>query len=218
MRRFAWKLAPALALLACRAIAQGVAEVPDDGLLRVPSSREAAVYRSPDVSFVQYKRLMFDRVTVSFRAGWLRDHPKLTESDVERVRSRAATGFQEELARELVDRGNYVLAEAPAADVLRVKPLIVGLDQTAPTAGMDPSLRSYARTAVKMTLIVELYDAASGVLVGRIHDLVPAREYPEPRKLDQVFIDTEARLAFANTSRLVHEALSVAMTERRQGH
>jgi hypothetical protein len=216
MQPFAWKLAPVLALFACCAIAQGVADVPDDGLVRVPSSSEAAVYRSPDVSFVQYKRLMFDRVSVSFRAGWLRDHPKLTESDVERVRSRAATGFQDELTHELIGRGNYVLAEAPAPDVLRIKPLIVSLDQTAPMAGTDPSLRSYARTPVKMTLIVELYDAASGVLVGRVHDLVPSREYPEPRRLDQVFIDTEARLAFANTSRLVHEALSVAMTERRQ--
>ncbi|HEV7609345.1 MAG TPA: DUF3313 family protein [Steroidobacteraceae bacterium] len=214
MRRHAWKFAPALALLAIGAFAQVATEVPGDGLVRIPSSREAAVYRSPDVSFVQYKRLMFDRVAVSFKAGWRRDHPKLSEAEVERVRSRAASGFQEELAHELVDRGHYVIAEAPAPDVLRVKPLIVDLDQTAPTAGMDPSLRSYARTATKMTLIVELYDAASGVLVGRIRDLEPAREYPEPRRLDQVFIETEARHAFANASRLVHEALSVAMTER----
>jgi hypothetical protein len=66
-----------------------------------------------------------------------------------------------------------------------------------------------------MTLIVELYDASSGVLVGRVVDLTPPREYPEERRLDQVFIDTEARGAFANASRLAHEALSVAMAERR---
>jgi hypothetical protein len=214
MRRNTWKLAPALALLACCALAQVAEDAPDDGLVRVTSSRDAAVFRSADVTFVQYKRLMFDPATVTFKAGWRRDHHKLTEAQVERVRSRAATGFQDEIRKELVDRGRYRVTTEPAPDVLRVKPLIVELDQTDPTAGTVLGKRSFSRTAVKMKLIVELYDAASGVLVGRIHDLTPPREYPQPRLLDQVFIDTEARRAFANASRLAHEALSVAMTER----
>jgi hypothetical protein len=206
-------IAPALALVACGAFAQDAA-VPDDGLKQVTSGRESAVYRSPDVSFTQYKRLMFDVTTVRFKAGWRRDHPKLTEAQVERVRSRAATGFREELVRELADRGPYPIAEAPAPDVLRIKPLIVSLDQTDPMAGSDPNLRTFARTAVRMTLIVELYDASSGVLVGRVTDLLPPREYPEPRRLDQVFIESEARYAFAHAAGLVHEALGLAMTER----
>jgi hypothetical protein len=214
MRRNTWKFTPALALFACCAIAQVAADAPDDGLVRFPSSRDAVVYRSPDVSFLQYKRLMFDPATVSFKAGWRRDHYKLTEEQVERVRSRAATGFQEELRKELVDRGKYVVAAAPAPDVLRIKPLIVDLDQTDPFAGTVSGERSYARTAVRMKLIVELYDSASGVLVGRIHDLALPREYSEPRRLDKVFIEAEARSAFANASRLTHEALSVAMTEK----
>jgi hypothetical protein len=212
--RFVWKVAPALALFACCAVAQVAADAPDDGLVRVPSSREAAVFRSPDVAFTQYKRLMFDRVSVSFVAGWTRNHRKVTEAITERVRSRAAKGFEDELMSELVKRGRYALAEAPAPDVLRVKARIADFDQTDPTAGTVPGERSYARTAGKMTLIVEFYDAASGVLVGRVVDLTPPREYPEPRRLDQVFIESEARHAFANASRLAHEALSVAMTER----
>jgi hypothetical protein len=211
--RFGWKISPALVLAAFGAVAQP-APVPDEGLVHIPSSRDAAVYRSPDVNFTQYKRLIFDATTVTFKGGWRRDHYKLTEAQVERVRSRAATGFQEEIRKELVDRGRYPVAEAPGPDVLRIKPLIVGLDQTDPMAGTDPTLRTFARTAVKMTLIVELYDSSSGVLVGRITDLVPPREYPEPRRIDQVFIETEARRAFANAALLAHEALSVAMIER----
>jgi hypothetical protein len=212
--QLAWKLAPTLALFACGALAQVAADAPDDGLVRMPSSRDAAVFRSPDVGFTQYKRLMFDRVSVAFITGWTRNHPKVTEADTERVRSRAAKGFEEELVRELVKRGRYELAEAPAPDVLRVKARIADFDQTDPNAGLVPGLRSYSRTAGKMTLIVELYDASSGVLVGRVVDLTPPREYPEPRRLDQVFIETEARIAFANASVLAHEALSLAMTER----
>jgi hypothetical protein len=210
----AWKIAPTLALFACGAIAQVAADAPDDGLVRVPSSRDAAVFRSPDVGFTQYKRLMFDRVTVTFVSGWTRNHPKVTEADTERVRSRAAKGFEDELTKELVKRGRFALAEAPAPDVLRVKARITGFDQTDPNAGLVPGVRSFSRTAGKMTLIVELYDASSGVLVGRVVDLTPPREYPEQRRLDQVFNDSEARFAFANASLLVHEALSLAMTER----
>ena len=212
--RLAWKMAPTLVLFACGTFAQVAADAPDDGLVRMPSSREAAVFRSPDVGFTQYKRLMFDRVSVTFVTGWTRNHPKVTEADTERVRSRAAKGFEDELMRELVKRGRYTLAEAPAPDVLRVKARIADLDQTDPNAGLVPGVRSYSRTAGKMTLIVELYDASSGVLVGRVVDLTPPREYPDPRRLDQVFDESEARFAFANTSRLVHEALSLAMTER----
>ena len=174
--RLAWKMAPALALCACGAFAQVAADAPDEGLVRMPSSREAAVFRSPDVGFTQYKRLMFDRVSVSFVTGWIRNHPKVTEADTERVRSRAAKGFEDELMRELVKRGRYALAEAPAPDVLRVKARIAGFDQTDPNAGLDPGVRSFSRTAGKMTLIVELYDASSGVLVGRVVDLTPPRD------------------------------------------
>jgi hypothetical protein len=173
------------------------------------------VYRSHDVSFVQYRRLMFDPVTVTFKSGWRRQNKKLSESEVERIRSRAVEQFRDELARELIERGNYPLAPAPAADVLRIKASILDLDQSAPSAGIVPGMRSYARSTGEMMLIVELFDSASGVLVGRVVAPQRARTHSVPQLVDQVTIETDARIGFANAARLTREALNVAITERR---
>lgn len=186
----------------------------DDGLVRVESSRKGAVFRSPDVRFDRYKRVMFDPVTVTFKSGWRRVYSRLTEPEVERIRSRAAIQFQEELQHELVKLARYKLAEAPAPDVLRIKARIEQFDQKAPSTNDIRGIRTYAREAGDMVLIVELYDASSGVLVARIVDPEKAKEYTEPQLIDRVFVETEAQKSFENASRLTREALNVAITER----
>ena len=65
-----------------------------------------------------------------------------------------------------------------------------------------------------MTLIVELYDAPSGVLVARIVDPEKAREYRVLKMIDRIFVEAEAQRSFANAARLAREALNVAITER----
>jgi hypothetical protein len=206
----------ALVLMATCALAQDEFQPADEGLVQVTSRRDAAVYRSPDVSFAQYRRLMFDRVSVTFKAGFRRNHPKLTEEDVERLRSRAAAQFQDELERELAERGKFPVAEEPAPDVLRVKAMLTSFEPNAPNAGRTPGERAYARSAISsMVLMVELYDAASGVLVGRILDLTTPMEYQRPQRIDQVVLEDESRRAFKHAAQLVRDAINVAMTERR---
>jgi hypothetical protein len=213
------RLATILSLLlsgfAGSASAQPGGEVTDDGLVRAPSSRAGIVYRSPDVNFAQYRRVQFDPVAAAFKPGWRRENRKLSEAEVERIRSRAAEQFHDELESELTGRGHYPLAESPAPDVLRIKASIVDLDRPAPNAGNVPGVRSYARSTGEMTLLVELYDAASGILVARIITPQHAKTYSVPQFVDQVTIETDAAIAFANAARLTREALNVALTERR---
>ena len=122
-----------------------------------------------------------------------------------------ALAFHEELVAELVERGGFTLAEAPAPDVLLIAPAITELDITAPDAGSTPGTRSFVRTAGSMTITMELRDAASGVTVGRIIDYEKGRE---TRELQQVNHITEARIAFANAARYTRSALNIAKTER----
>lgn len=205
-----------LALLAGCALAQGESGLLDEGLVQVPSSRNAAVYRSPDVSFAQYRRLMFDPVQVNFKSGFRRNHPKLTEDDVERLRSRAAAQFLDELEKELARRGKFPVAEAPAPDVLRVKAMLMSFEPNSPNAGKTPGERAYARSAINsMVLVVELFDAASGVLIARITDLTAPVEYQRPQRIDQVVLEDESRQAFKHAAGLVRDAINLAMTERR---
>jgi hypothetical protein len=216
MRKLASTLTFALVIFAGGVLAQepDPDAIVDDGLVRVESSRKGAVFRSPDVRFERYKRVMFDPVTVSFKSGWRREYSRLTEAEVERIRSRAATQFREELEQELVKLARYTLAEAPAPDVLRVKARIEQFDQKAPSTNDIRGVRTYARQAGDMLLIVELFDASSGVLVGRIFDPEKSKEYTDPQLIDRVFVEAEAQKSFENAARLTREALNVAITER----
>jgi Protein of unknown function (DUF3313) len=209
-------LAMCLALLCSAAGAQVISDVTEDGLVRVPSSRKAGVYRLPDATFAQYRRVMLAPASVVFRKNWDRKNldrltTGLKPSERQRIADDMALAFHEELVAELVERGGFVLAEAPAPDVLLITPAITELDITAPDAGSTPGSRSFVRTAGSMTLIMELRDAASGVTVGRIIDHEQARETRELLLVNHI---TEARIAFANAARYTRSALNIARTER----
>jgi hypothetical protein len=65
-----------------------------------------------------------------------------------------------------------------------------------------------------MKLAVELRDAASSVIVGRIIKMVQPREFTVLQFASQVSNFSEARIGFADTARFTREALNVARTER----
>ena len=205
-----------LALLCSAAVAQVVSDVTEDGLVRVPSSRKAGVYRLPDATFSQYRRVMIAPASVAFRKNWDRQNldrlnTGLKPSERQRIVDDMALAFHEELVAELVERGGFALAEAPAPDVLLIAPAITELEITAPDAGSTPGSRSFVRTAGSMTLVMELRDAASGVTVGRIIDHEQARETRELLEVNHI---AEARIAFANAARYTRSALNIAKTER----
>jgi len=205
-----------LMLLAAAASAQQLSDMTEDGLVRVPSSRKAGVYRLPDATFAQYRRIMLEPASVAFRKNWDRKgldrlDTGLKPSERQRIANDLVLALQEEMVAELVQRGGFVLTETPAPDVLLIAPAITELEITAPDAGSTPGTRTFVRTAGSMTLIVELRDAASGVTVGRIIDFEQARE---TRELQMVNNMTEARIAFANAARYTRSAINIAKTER----
>jgi len=204
-------------LLSCGiAAAQVLSDTTEDGLVRVPSSIKAGVYRLPDAKFTQYRRVMLAPASVAFRKNWDRKTSDrldtgLKPSERQRIADDMAAMFHEELVAELIERGGFTLAEAPGPDVLLIAPSIVDLDLTAPDAGSKPGSRSFVKTAGSMTIIMELRDAASGVTVGRVIDYEKARE---TRELQLVNQNAEARIAFANAARYTRSAVNIAKTER----
>jgi hypothetical protein len=210
------RIALLLALWCSAASAQVISDTTEDGLVRVPSSIKAGVYRLPDARFAQYRRVMLAPATVAFRKSWSRKtldrlDTGLKPSERQRIVDDMSTLFHEELVAELVERGGLALAEAPAPDVLLIEPRITELDLTAPDAGSTPGQRSFVRTAGSMTLIVELRDAASGVTVGRVIDYEKARETKDLQMVNHL---TEARIGFANAARYTRSAVNIAKTER----
>src|SRR5688572_32786700 len=99
-----------LLVLSCSgAEAQGITDVTEDGLVRVPSSRKAGVYRLPDATFSQYRRIMLAPASVAFRKN--RDQKSfdrldtgLKPSERQRIVDDIALAIQEELWAERVER------------------------------------------------------------------------------------------------------------------
>ncbi|HEU4781559.1 MAG TPA: DUF3313 family protein, partial [Steroidobacteraceae bacterium] len=206
----------------CLALATGCAadrppeEITPDGLARVPSRSAGGVYRAPEATFTQYRRIILEPPSISFVRDWAKKHEEVSETEIQRIRAESLTLFREEFTRELVDRGPYEYADDPASDVLLVVPAIEELDIAAPDAGVAPGTRTYTSGPVTMKLTGDLRDALTGKVVGRVITYQSAERYPfnDMRVANRVTNAHEQRQVFAKWARLVREALNVAKTER----
>lgn len=155
--------------------ARNTAPVEWDGLQRVQVKGLDLVYRKPGVSLAGYGKIMVDPLQVSFskdrdaNGGWRADAFPLGERDRERIRTALAGIVQDELVRQVQDRGGYQIVTSLGPDVLRVSAAIIDINVTAPD--MTPG-RSVVITASKgsMTLVAELRDSESGTLLARAVD------------------------------------------------
>ncbi|HEU5136121.1 MAG TPA: DUF3313 family protein [Steroidobacteraceae bacterium] len=187
-----------LALLCSVAGAQVISDVTEDGLVRAPSSRKAGVYRLPDATFAQYRRIILAPASVSISKDpdakrFSRMGVELNSSDVQGIMNDLQRAFHKELMAELVERGGFALARETAPDVLFIAPMISEVDLDTPGS---------------MTLVVELLDSSSGVTVGRIIDFEKGRDPPWMSNI------AEARISFANAARYTRSAINIAKTER----
>jgi len=219
MPRLTCTLVLALALVAGCAADRPPEEFTDDGLARVPSRIEGGVYRLPDASFTQYKRVILEPPSIGFIKDWRKNHKEIKSGDFERIRKEALELFREEFTREFVESGSYTFAEDPAPDVILVIPAIEDLNIVAPDAGNGPGQTSYTRVAVQMKVTGDLRDAATGKLIGRVimyetGERGPFFGEPTMRIANRVTNAHEQRQAYAQWARLVREAIDVAKAER----
>jgi hypothetical protein len=213
-----WFVTLALGLMICATgTARDYSDVTEDGLVRVPSTRKAGVYRAPDVKFAHYQRVMLDPALVDFKnkAPERMNPGRLKPSERERVRNELVKYFHDELVAELIERGGFILVDRPGPDVIRIEPIVAELDITAPDAGTTPGQHSFVRNAGSMTLIVNLYDATVNVPIARVIDYEKGREFRNFQVADQVTNAEEARVAFANVARYTRSAINVAKTDRK---
>lgn len=192
-------------------------ETTEDGLVRVPSTVRAGVYRLPVASFHQYRRIEMGQFNVVFKRGWEREHRKeLTKADIADIRARLVRSLRDELLKELAVRGGYALTDKPAPDVLRVEASILDTEITAPKASAAHMQTTFIKTAGSMKVIVELKDSISNVVVARIISYERAPESREPKPASQISVYADLRLGFENSARYAHEAISVAKSAKRE--
>jgi hypothetical protein len=147
-------------------------EVVDDGLVRVEHSLLEELYISPNAPLSHYKRVSIDPIEVTFRKGWRKEHPDVSDQEFAEFCDGLAQSLRDALVAELA-RGGYTLTDAADPDVLRVQASIEKVQFTAIEKGDDKTIAAYD-DQIRMMLRVRAFDAPSSVLVARAKDYVMA--------------------------------------------
>ena len=151
-----------------------------DGLVPVEDARVTMAYVNPEADFSVFKQVAILDPHVSFRSNWQRDQNRsrtrnIRASDIERIKSDAATIFRDVFVERLEATGFDITQEA-GEDVLVLRPAIVDLDITAADAPSAGRSRTYTATNGAATLYIELMDSITGDLLGRAADRRVARQ------------------------------------------
>ena len=161
-----------------RAADDDIPEFTHDGLQRVTNSKAAIVYVKPGVDFSGYDQFMILDCFVAFQKDWQKDYNRdqrsasgrVRDKDMERIRNDMAEAFREVFVEELTENDGYEVVDAPAANVLLIRPAIIDLEASSPdtqSAGRSYTLVDSAGAA---TLFIELYDSVSGEILARAVD------------------------------------------------
>jgi len=150
-------------------------EVTEDGLHLVKDSNLALVYAVPDASPKGYSRIWLVEPYIAFKKDWKRDlnHTrgiKVTDRDVESIRTRLASEFTSVFAEVLQENDGYELAEERANDVLIIRPAIINLDVNTPDTMSAGRSKTFAFYAGEMTLYLEAYDSQTNALIAKTLD------------------------------------------------
>lgn len=163
-------------MISCMAVANSEPpEVTEEGLLLLKDTKLALVYATPGASLEGYKRIILLEPHVAFKKNWQRDQNsnsvrRVSDKDMERMKTRLVTEFNEVFTEVLQEDGGYEIVEEAAEDVLILRPAIINLDAVAPDTMSSSGSRTYAESAGEMTLYLEVYDSQTNALIAKALD------------------------------------------------
>jgi hypothetical protein len=207
---FSWCFAAALGVLGASFAAPAAAASPaaGDGLIRIDARNLDEVYIRPDANFQGYRKVIVEPGKVAMRQGWLRSINAtrgparwLVPEDVQNITDKAAIDLSESIARTFRGRG-YEVVTAPGPGVLRVSAQVVDLSINAPDVTSANMQALFNVTAGEATLMMDVRDAATGVLLAHIVDRGTAHE-----------LSTRINRSFAVTNAFWFDALFTRWTQ-----
>lgn len=152
-------------------------ETSSDGLQLQKSKKVRILYAKPGASLKSYGRVMILDCFVEFQKNWQREYNleevglsgRVTDKDADAIKQRLAKEFKEVFTKRLAKKG-HVVVDAPAPDVLLLRPALINVEITAPQTRMAGRSREFIRSAGSMTLVLELYDSSTSTLLARVID------------------------------------------------
>jgi len=189
-------------------------EVSDDGLVKIAQTRFDVVYEASDFDLNAFRELVVDECAVRFRDNWQRDQNRergpaglVTAEHMQQIEQQLAASCREIFEKGLED---VTVSEREASGVpgiLSVRPAIIDLDIAAPDVPSAGRQTNYTANPVRMTLRLELFDSATGAIVGRVIDHRRAEETMVPRQTSSVGNLADAERILRQWASLVREQL-----------
>jgi hypothetical protein len=170
----------ALMVFTSVSFAEDFPEVTEDGLHKLSSTDHSVVYAKEDVDLSVYNKVYLVDVSVAFKKNWQREQNRTTtqrvsDKDMERIRTNLAELFQEVFAETLTEAGHELVSET-GEDVVILRPAIINLDVNAPDLRSTGRTQTYVQSAGQMTLYVELFDSLTSDLLVKAIDAKADRE------------------------------------------
>lgn len=207
----------AAVLAACATSTSNKAPTEWDGLQLVKRPGLDLVYVKPGATLTRYRRVMLDPIQISFDKNWDPEGDSISKIrgrvDPEKIKTELAQLFEEVSKRELQEKGQYPVVDAPGDDVLRVSSAIVDLYINAPDTMEPGRSRTYVVDAGHMTFVAELRDSHTNTLLARVIDKEQGADFGYLQIANSVTNSAEARTMIAKWADALRDALDRARTE-----
>jgi len=170
-------IAASLFLFTVAAAKEDLPEIDSDGLHLVKDSKVRILYARPGIDLGQFDKVMILDAFVDFKKGWERDYNmdqlglsgRVSDKDLERIKADLAAEFRKVFTETLTENGHEVVG-TEGAGVLLLRPAIINLEVTAPDVMRSSRGNTWIESAGEMTLYMEIYNSATGELIGRAVD------------------------------------------------
>jgi hypothetical protein len=160
-------------------------QVSDDGLHLVKQTKTRLVYKRPDATFTQYKRIAIIDCAVDFSKDWLKSYNssqrdparRIGQSDLDRAKQSLSAQFKKIFTDELSTKGGYQISENAAPDVLVLRPALVNIQVSAPDLMAPGRSVTFVQASGQMTLYLELWDSSTNTILARVMDARGSNDY-----------------------------------------
>lgn len=196
----------ALALLALPALAGEYPQETVEGLKLLPDTKVAAAWVHPEADFSQYRKFAILKPYVAFKKHWERDHRRVSNRDMERIKEGLANLFVE-VFTETLEEGGFEVVTAAGDDVLVLRPALIDLDVAAPDVMTGGRVTTYTASAGAVTIYIELLDSTTGALLARAIDRKAARDWGTFQMTTSVSNVAEARRMLKHWAGLLRDRL-----------
>ncbi len=157
-------------------------ELTADGLQLISSPDFDELYIRPQSDFSQYDSVYVADAQIEFEKGWQADQNRsdpfrITDRDIKRIKRLLGEEVRRVFKHDLAAGTNYEIVDKPGPHTLIITPTIVDLYINAPFNSRGYRITVLGRQAGRMTLNLELADAATNQVLLRLADRRQTREY-----------------------------------------